>query len=100
MLRWALVNSENLEAQAQAAIVDPILEHIRYPHMSVEKLKKLTCSNEVPNQLIFDALFFKLHQTDSSEDPSQLTGRYRPRPGSLLFSWLPTSKVTVSGDYR
>merc|ERR1719171_853298 len=30
----------------------------------------------------------------------QLSGRHRPRPGSLLFSWVPTSKVTVSGDYR
>jgi hypothetical protein len=101
MSRWALVRSEGLDAQAQAAILEPILDHIRYPHMSVEKLKKLTSSNEVPNQLIFDALFFKLHQPGQSpEDSSQLSGRYRPRTGSLLFSWVPTGKVTVSGEFH
>jgi len=97
MVRWAHMNSENPEEKV--ALLDPILEHIRYPHMSVEKLKKLTSSNEVPNHLIFDALFFKLHHSGPADDPSQLTGRYRPRPGSLLFSWVPTTKVTVSGNF-
>lgn len=97
MFRWAKMNVER--AEDQAALVEPILEHIRYPHMSVEKLKKLTGSGEVPNNLIFDALFFKLHHS-GPDDTTQLTGRYRPRPGSLLFSWVPTSKVTVSGEYR
>lgn len=97
MIHWADMNAERVEDQA--ALVQPILDHIRYPHMSVEKLKKLTGSGEVPNNLIFDALFFKLHHS-GPDDTTQLTGRYRPRPGSLLFSWVPTSKVTVSGDFR
>jgi len=99
MVRWARMNAE--EPEEQATLLEPILEHIRYPHMSVEQLKKLTSSNEVPNQHIFDALFFKINSSGRTpEELSQLTGRYRPRPGSLLFSWVPTSKITVSGDYR
>lgn len=97
MVRWAVANSSNAEEQQR--LLGPILEHLRYPHMSVEKLKSLTATSEVPNQLIFDALFFKLHHSDSADDTT-LQGRYRPRPGSLLFSWVPTSKVTVSGNYR
>lgn len=98
MVRWASMNAE--EPEEQATLLDPILEHIRYPHMSVEQLKKLSTSNEVPKEHIFDALFFKIKSSGQTiEELSRLAGRYRPRPGSLLFSWMPTSKITVSGDY-
>eukprot|EP00929_Paragymnodinium_shiwhaense_P027826 TRINITY_DN16249_c0_g1_i1.p1 TRINITY_DN16249_c0_g1~~TRINITY_DN16249_c0_g1_i1.p1 ORF type:complete len:650 (-),score=126.43 TRINITY_DN16249_c0_g1_i1:64-2013(-) len=94
MMRWAAA-SASCESQKRR-LLDPILEHLRYPYMSVEKLKLLSSSDVVPSQLIFDALFFKLHHS-GPDDPAQLTGRHRPRTGSLLFSWVQTSKVTVSG---
>ena len=50
-------------------------------------------------RLIFDALFFKLHHS-GPDDPTGMDGRNRPRTGSLLFTWVPTSKVTVSGNSR
>eukprot|EP00931_Biecheleriopsis_adriatica_P100915 TRINITY_DN76150_c0_g1_i1.p1 TRINITY_DN76150_c0_g1~~TRINITY_DN76150_c0_g1_i1.p1 ORF type:complete len:867 (+),score=198.65 TRINITY_DN76150_c0_g1_i1:304-2601(+) len=126
LVRWAAANaSEEVERRSLA---EPILEHLRYPHMSVEKLKLLSTSNDVPSQLIFEALFYKLKpssfeeaeiaaspadsagggNTDAASQAGaqpqrqqvQMSVRYRPRPGSLLFSWVPTSRVTVSGDYR
>eukprot|EP00446_Apocalathium_sp_SHHI-4_P068831 CAMPEP_0177526318 /NCGR_PEP_ID=MMETSP0369-20130122/51025_1 /TAXON_ID=447022 ORGANISM="Scrippsiella hangoei-like, Strain SHHI-4" /NCGR_SAMPLE_ID=MMETSP0369 /ASSEMBLY_ACC=CAM_ASM_000364 /LENGTH=334 /DNA_ID=CAMNT_0019006545 /DNA_START=15 /DNA_END=1015 /DNA_ORIENTATION=- len=97
MLRWGSANASTEEERR--ALLAPVLEHVRYPYMSVEKLKNLASTNEVPHPLIFDALFFKLHHS-GPDDPSQFNGRYRPRTGSLLFSWMPTGKVTVSGEYR
>jgi len=97
--RWGAANASSV--QDHGTLIEPILEHLRYPHMSVDKLKGMTSSNEVPNHLIFDALFFKLHHSEhSGPDDKQLQGRYRPRTGSLLFSWVPTSKVTVNGTSR
>lgn len=123
LLQWASSNSSNEEELR--CLAEPILEHLRYPHMSVEKLKLLSTSTNVATQLIFEALFYKLqpgghedqeegleqsqdqslasHPSQSQRQPNQqaqVLKRYRPRPGSLLFSWLPTSRITVSGDYR
>lgn len=97
MLRWAEANSASEEERRRH--LEPILEHLRYPHMSVEKLKYLSSSHEVPHELIFDAVFFKLHKSGGDDMPP-MAGRYRSRPGSLLFSWVPTTKVTVSGSHR
>jgi len=87
MTRWAAANSASEDARR--ALLEPILEHVRFPHMSVDKLKTLT--GEVPNHLLFDALFFKLNPSPSG---------CKPRLGSPLFSWVPTQKVTVSGKHK
>jgi len=96
MLSWAAANADSEEQQAE--LVGPILKHVRYLHMSVEKLKQLTNTDLVPNNLIFEALFFKLKHA-GPDDISQLPAPQRPRQGSRLFSWVPTTKVTVSGEY-
>lgn len=112
LMRWAGTNAGDEEEKRRLS--QPFLEHLRYPYMSVEKLKRLSATAEVPNNLVFEALFFKLNCADVEEerddcdegvsDPSERTAlasqRHRPRPGSLLFSWVPTSRVTVSGDLR
>jgi hypothetical protein len=83
------------------ALLEPILKHVRYVHMSVEKLKQLTNSDLVPNNLIFEALFYKLNRSESAnEDLSLAPKTQRPRLGSRLFLWVPTAKVTVSGDFN
>mmetsp|Transcript_11147 Transcript_11147/g.25307 ORF Transcript_11147/g.25307 Transcript_11147/m.25307 type:complete len:647 (+) Transcript_11147:45-1985(+) len=96
MVTWSLKKEPVAEVRRQ--LLEPILEHLRYPHMSVEKLRCLS-KGEVHHQLIFDALFFKLHHEDPNS-PSEAIARCKPRSGSLLFSWLSTAKVTVSGDHN
>jgi len=102
LTRW--VSNKSPDEEQRCRLAEPILEHLRYPHMSVDKLQSLSRCKDVPSQLIFEALFFKLKrgpgdEADNAGETSQLT-RYRPRPGSLLFSWAPTSRVTVSGDHH
>eukprot|EP00397_Hematodinium_sp_SG-2012_P036020 GEMP01038833.1.p1 GENE.GEMP01038833.1~~GEMP01038833.1.p1 ORF type:complete len:532 (+),score=97.33 GEMP01038833.1:30-1598(+) len=101
ILRWADTNAPDGSAD-RTDYMKPIVEGIRFPHMSVSKLRTLSSSAIVPLQLIFDALFFKLHSEPVLAevfDEHKQTCRYRPRPGSVLFGWCPTPKITVSGEY-
>lgn len=122
LARWAHFNSSN--EQHKYELMAPITEHMRYPYMSIDKLKVLSTSSHVPHQLIFEALFFKLQPpvnadletspmtraantghvwrqnqpTNPNDVQRQSSSRFRARSGSLLFSWVPTNKITVSGD--
>ena len=82
-------------------MVKRILYCVRFPQMSVEKLQALNGTNTDPEvaKHIMDALFFKLQHEPTCEPPS-LDRKYRPRMGTLLFSWTGTPKVSVSGDKR
>ncbi|CAK9006200.1 unnamed protein product [Durusdinium trenchii] len=106
-MRWSDANSGSADEKRRLAM--PFLEQLRFPHMSTEKLKKLSTTGDVPSELLFEALFCKL----SSEADARCSGcvedesvcspsaaRRRQRVGSLLFSWVPTSRVTVSGELR
>ncbi|CAL1145307.1 unnamed protein product, partial [Cladocopium goreaui] len=57
-MRWSTVNSSSVEEKHRLA--QPFLEQLRFPHMSTEKLKKLSLNGDVPAELLFEALFWKL----------------------------------------
>ncbi|CAJ1384746.1 unnamed protein product [Effrenium voratum] len=59
-MRWATVNSQNEEEKRQLS--EPLMEQLRYPHMSISKLKKMWKSpaDTVPADLVVEALFVKL----------------------------------------
>eukprot|EP00434_Breviolum_minutum_P002631 symbB.v1.2.002324.t1/scaffold123.1/size315817/9 len=52
----------------------PFLEQLRFPHMSTEKLKKLSMSGNVPSELLFEALFSKLSSEATLGIPALLLG--------------------------
>lgn len=109
MKRWVLVQSQSSStaSEERPRVPDAILEHLRFPHMSAEKLKLLSTTGEVPHNYIFDALFFKLQQNSTVAEQNEDEGeqspcpmlRYWQRPELLRFSWVPTSRITVSGDF-
>eukprot|EP00439_Symbiodinium_sp_Y106_P071285 s175_g12.t1 len=91
LMRWAGANAGDEEEKRRLS--QPFLEHLRYPYMSVEKLKRLSATAEVPTNLVFEALFFKLNCTDVEEERDDC------EEGRELRQ-VPTSRVTVSGDLR
>lgn len=100
ILRWADAHAPPGEdSEKRELYLKPIIQGIRFPHLSVGKLRKLSNESIVPLNLIFDALFFKLH-SETTVTSQEATSRYRPRPGSVLFSWCPTPKITVSGSHH